>query len=94
MPPGLTILMLSFLSLFALGCEGELGERCDGFFQNTCRAPASCIELDDRAVCATGCSSWLGEESCDDPTWEMIQVSVDHAGGTAAMGCHCVPPAE
>jgi len=88
----LGLLALAAIAFLAIGCQGELGERCDGFFQNTCRSPATCIELDDRAVCATGCNSWMGEYSCDDETWEMVDVTAQMGSASAAMGCFCVPP--
>ena len=48
-----------FLALAALatGCEAKLGERCDGFFKNTCKAPASCVKTSKGKVCANSCSA-------------------------------------
>lgn len=47
--------LLALISLTA-GCQAELGERCDGFFSNGCRSPASCVETESGSYCAGSCS--------------------------------------
>lgn len=77
--------LLSLLAAAPLGfsaCQAEVGERCDGFFKNTCRAPASCVHTDEGAWCANSCT---GNE-CDEG-FECVMVTVS---GLPAGG-HCLP---
>ena len=50
-------IMLAFaIAAFLVGCEGEkVGDPCDKFFQNTCKSPLSCVDMNDKKVCAGSC---------------------------------------
>lgn len=82
------------LSLVALlGCEAKAGERCDGFFSNGCKAPATCVTDGDKAVCGVTCDTHLtgekaGQKYCKDPAFQPVEVQVEGGG---SMGCHCIP---
>jgi hypothetical protein len=79
------LILLTFFVAALLGfsaCQGEVGERCDGFFKNTCRSPASCVHTDEGAWCANSCTG--GE--CDEG-YECVMVTVN---GLPAGG-HCLP---
>lgn len=74
-----------FALLFALllaGCEAKVGERCDGFFKNTCKAPASCVKTQKGKVCANSCSMGKCQKG-----FKPAQAQVK---GLAA-GCLCIP---
>lgn len=91
--------------LFLLACQGEKpGDKCDGFFQNTCKAPLSCITITqsgsmfDKKVCAPSCDKGF---SCKDPkgccaegfTCIGVEIGPGGPGAGLAMGGHCVPHA-
>ncbi|MFH2006024.1 MAG: hypothetical protein ABI333_05500 [bacterium] len=53
-----TVLVAIALSAFCgAGCEAQVGERCDGFFKNSCKAPASCVKTPKAKVCAGSCGA-------------------------------------
>src|SRR6185436_1596271 len=66
---------------------------CDGFFQNTCKSPMSCVASDSGKVCAGSCD-WgdFGKKYCKDPKLEPVEVEYTR-GGTSlgSAGCYCVP---
>jgi hypothetical protein len=75
-------------SLALGGCEGKnAGDPCDKFFQNTCKAPLSCVDTSDKKVCAPSCSGG----ACKDPKLVPQQVSVESGGRTLPAGCYCLP---
>ncbi len=84
------------LSIVGMGCQAEVGQRCDGFFTNQCKSPASCVDGPDGSYCATSCSMRAipepGQERyyCDDESLEPVEVKLDNG---APMGCHCFPKA-
>ena len=82
----LTGALCALALLFALvlgGCEAKLGERCDGFFKNTCKAPASCVKLGSgKKVCAGSCS--MGK--CQKGFKPAKATFKGHAAG-----CMCIP---
>jgi hypothetical protein len=88
-------LLLALLSVAGAACEAQPGERCDGFFTNTCAYPGMCVELEDRSVCAVSCDRRFGGEDpgpyCADPAHEMVEVTAELGSTSGAMGCYCVP---
>ena len=87
----LGLLMLAGL-VFA--CEGQKpGARCDEFFTNTCKAPLSCVSMEDKKVCAGSCDTGdMGKKICKDPALKPIEVSYQR--GTTNLGgagCYCLP---
>lgn len=98
---------LLFVSLFVVGCQGEkAGDPCDKFFQNTCKAPLSCVHMADRSVCAGSCETiWpkekpvvpgeapeMPKQGCKNPAMEMAEVRLDKNGtDLGSMGCYCLP---
>jgi hypothetical protein len=79
----LLVPLLFVLALALAGCQAEVGERCDGFFTNTCKSPASCVETDDGAYCANSCGTG---HKCPEG-YECRMVTVDGL----PMGGHCLP---
>jgi hypothetical protein len=87
----------------ALGCQGQHpGDRCDGFFQNGCKAPLSCITLVgsgtllDRKLCAGSCDHGFAchdRAGCCPPGFACVDVSLStvHAGDGLSLGGHCLP---
>ena len=71
------------LATLATGCEAKLGERCDGFFKNTCKAPASCVKTSKGKVCAGSCSAGNKCQKGFKPAKAQFK-------GHAA-GCVCIP---
>ena len=91
----LALLACALLGLLA--CEGQkAGDPCDKFFQNTCKAPLSCVDMEDKKVCAGSCD-WSVDpmpphNTCKDPALEPA--SVDYMQGTTNVGgagCYCLP---
>jgi hypothetical protein len=78
-------------------CEGQkAGDPCDKFFQNTCKAPMSCVAMEDKKVCASSCdldtSSMPPKKACKDPSLAPNEVS--YKKGTTNLGsagCYCLP---
>lgn len=85
-----------------VGCQGEKpGDPCDKFFQNTCKAPLTCITLSDpsvlldKKVCARSCDHGF---KCDKPegccpdgfACKEIKLS-GGAGSGLSMGGYCLP---
>jgi hypothetical protein len=89
--------MVSLAFAALLGCQGEkAGDPCDKFFQNTCKAPLSCVDVGDNKVCAGSCDWTLDpmppHNTCKDPALEPA--SVDYMQGTTNVGgagCYCLP---
>ena len=80
----------------AAACQAEPGQRCDGFFTNTCRSPSTCVSDDEKSVCAVSCSTHMsgenmGQPYCEDPTFQVVEVMAETPQGPMPMGCHCVP---
>ena len=82
----LLAIFLILSSCLLVACEAEVGERCDGFFQNTCKAPATCIYTDDGAYCADTCDSG----TCPDG-FECVPVIVESTSGDVTAGEYCLP---
>ncbi len=86
---------LAFLTLVA--CQGEKsGDPCDKFFQNTCKSPLSCVDMDDKKVCAGSCE-WSTEtmpphNTCKDPSMEPAEVQyMQGTTNIGGAGCYCLP---
>jgi hypothetical protein len=81
-------------ALFACTVD-KPGERCDGFFSNTCKSPLSCVDVGDKKVCAGSCDhDWnnFGKDYCKDPAFTPS--SVEYTKGSESLGsagCHCLP---
>lgn len=83
------VVVLALLSLGALACQGEKpGDPCDKFFQNTCKAPLSCVDMREKKVCAGSCD--MGK-TCKDPALEPSEVTYVGPGGHSSAGCYCLP---
>jgi hypothetical protein len=77
-------------------CQAEAGQRCDGFFTNTCKSPSTCVSDGEQSVCAVSCDTHMsgenmGQKYCENPTFEPVEVMVEGPSGQLPMGCHCVP---
>ena len=80
--------------LVGTACQAEKpGERCDEFFKNTCKAPLSCVSMEDKKVCGGSCDTrGFGEKYCKDPAMRPVEVS--YKNGTTNIGgagCYCLP---
>ena len=82
-----------------LGCQGEKpGDRCDRFFTNTCKSPMSCVDMDDKKVCAGSCDNDNDKTTgapihvCKEKDMEPSEVSYTQ-GSTSlgSAGCYCLP---
>ncbi len=49
------LITLGLAALGTVGCEAQVGERCDKFFKNSCKAPASCVKTPKAKICASSC---------------------------------------
>ena len=91
-----SLIVFAMLS-FVAACQGEkAGDPCDKFFQNTCKAPMSCVDMGDNKVCAGSCDTDFSspgiKKICKDPTMEPHEVS--YTKGTTnigSAGCYCLP---
>ena len=96
----LTILLAFGALIFITACQGEKpGARCDKFFQNTCKAPMSCVAMSKGKFCAGSCDSKLVNSKfvkfCKDP--KLAPSSVTYKKGTTTIGgagCYCLPKAS
>jgi hypothetical protein len=75
------------MSLAVCGCQAKLGERCDGFFTNTCESGGACVKMDDGAICAKDCNPKFGDKCTEG--FECKNVTFKGA----AVGGKCVPNA-
>ena len=97
---------LGAATLFALllvgltGCEGKkVLDKCDGFFQQGCKAPLQCMTVKEQKVCLEYCDTKF---SCKDPngccaagfTCQKIETRYTKNGadiGSGGTAQYCVP---
>jgi hypothetical protein len=91
------VALTPFALLALLGCEGQKsGDPCDKFFQNTCKSPLSCVDMDDKKVCAGSCD-WSTDpmpphNTCKDPSMEPAEVQyMQGTTNVGGAGCYCLP---
>ncbi len=84
------ILFIGLLCGPLSGCVGDKpGDRCDGFFQDSCRRPMRCVATGTAKICGTPCEeSGFADKTCADKTLTPLKVA--SAGGTP-LGCTCIP---
>ena len=79
-----TLVTLLFVAILSFaGCQAKDGERCDGFFTNTCKSPASCVHAQNKAFCANSCGA---KNKCPEG-YQCVQVTHQNA----PVGGHCLP---
>ena len=91
-------LLTAIVGVTLIACQGErVGDDCGRFFSNGCKAPLSCVDVDDKKVCGGGCD-WLTPENdkpgygCKSPNLKPIEVQYTRNGAAlGSAGCYCVP---
>ena len=92
--------VLALAAVIATGClfacQGErAGDPCDEFFQNTCKAPLSCVSVESGKVCASTCDRDIETASwkCEDPAMAPNEVEYTDSSGKSlgGAGCYCLP---
>jgi hypothetical protein len=82
------------------GCEGKkVLDKCDGFFQQGCKAPLQCMTVKEQKVCINYCDTTF---ACKDPkgccpsgfTCQAIETRYTKNGtdiGSGGTSKYCVP---